>query len=112
MGQSIGSKHPVHASPFREDTSFYNYPSVYFRLDFRGLIFALATCRSFEGYAMTDLAALKASNEQRWANAKLTRARAPEFKALARKAVTNKPRYQSIEANRRQLDFHRCLTLP
>ena len=47
---------------------------------------------------MTDLAALKASNEQRWANAKLTRARAPEFKAPAQKAVTNKARYQSIEA--------------
>jgi len=47
---------------------------------------------------MTDLAALKASNEQRWANAKLTRARLPEFKAPAQKAVTNKARYQSIEA--------------
>jgi hypothetical protein len=34
---------------------------------------------------MTDLAALKALNEQRWANAKLTRARAPEFKAPAQK---------------------------
>jgi lysozyme family protein len=47
---------------------------------------------------MTDLAALKALNEQRWANAKLTRGRAPEFKAPAQKAVNNKARYQSIEA--------------
>jgi len=47
---------------------------------------------------MTDLAALKALNEQRWANAKLTPARKPEFKAPAQKAVTNKARYQSIEA--------------
>jgi len=47
---------------------------------------------------MTDLAALKAINEQRWANAKLTRERAPEFKAPAQKAVDNQARYQSIEA--------------
>jgi lysozyme family protein len=47
---------------------------------------------------MTDLVALKALNERRWANAKLTRARAPEFKAPAQKAVANKARYQAIEA--------------
>ena len=46
---------------------------------------------------MTDLVALKALNEQRWTNAKLTSSRAPEFKAPAQKAVANKARYQSIE---------------
>ena len=46
---------------------------------------------------MTDLVALKASNLQRWAAAKLTPERAPEFKAPAQKAVANKARYQSIE---------------
>jgi lysozyme family protein len=43
----------------------------------------------------TDLAALKALNAQRWANAKLTRG--PEFVAPATKAFANKARYQSIE---------------
>lgn len=47
---------------------------------------------------MTDLPALKALNEQRWARAKLTNDRAAEFKAPAQKAVANKARYQSIEA--------------
>jgi lysozyme family protein len=42
-----------------------------------------------------DFAALKALNEQRWANAKLTRG--PEFQAPAKTAVANKARYQSIE---------------
>ena len=46
---------------------------------------------------MTDLVALKALNEQRWSNAKLTPARAAEFKTPAQKAVKNKARYQSIE---------------
>jgi lysozyme family protein len=45
---------------------------------------------------MADLTALKTANEQRWANAKLTRG--PEFQAPAQKAVTNKARYQSIES--------------
>ncbi|MDP9065629.1 MAG: peptidoglycan-binding protein [Pseudomonadota bacterium] len=44
---------------------------------------------------MTDLAALKNRNEQRWANAKLTRG--TEFKAPAQKAVNNQARYKSIE---------------
>src|SRR3954470_24863066 len=47
---------------------------------------------------MADLVALKALNEQRWTNAKLTPARASEFKSPAQKAVKNKARYQSIEA--------------
>ncbi len=47
---------------------------------------------------MVDLVALKALNEQRWTNAKLTPARAREFKAPAQKAVKNKARYQAIEA--------------
>jgi lysozyme family protein len=46
---------------------------------------------------MPDLTALKSLNEKRWANAKLTRSRAAEFKAPAQKAVTSKARYQSIE---------------
>ncbi len=47
---------------------------------------------------MLDLTALKASNEKRWAAAKLTTKRASEFKAPAQKAVDNKARYQSIQA--------------
>jgi lysozyme family protein len=47
---------------------------------------------------MADLVALKALNEQRWAEAKLTPARAAEFTAPATKAVNNKARYQAIEA--------------
>jgi lysozyme family protein len=47
---------------------------------------------------MVDLVALKAINEQRWAAAKLTPARAAEFTAPATKAVNNKARYQAIEA--------------
>jgi lysozyme family protein len=47
---------------------------------------------------MVDLAALKAVNEQRWANAKLTQERAAEFTKPAQKAVDNKARYQAIEA--------------
>ncbi|MEP6840214.1 MAG: peptidoglycan-binding protein [Bradyrhizobium sp.] len=47
---------------------------------------------------MADLIALKALNEQRWANAKLTQDRAAEFTAPATKAVNNKARYQAIEA--------------
>lgn len=43
-----------------------------------------------------NLAALEALNEQRWANAKLTRG--PEFQAPAKIAVANKARYQSIES--------------
>lgn len=43
---------------------------------------------------MTDLAALKAANEKRWANAKLTRG--PEFAKPAQKAFLNKARYVSI----------------
>jgi hypothetical protein len=34
----LGSRHRVQASPFLEDTAFHNYPSVYFRLDFREFI--------------------------------------------------------------------------
>jgi lysozyme family protein len=51
-----------------------------------------------EGAEMADLTALKALNANRWAAAKLTRARAPEFGPPAKKAVANKARYQSIEA--------------
>jgi lysozyme family protein len=47
---------------------------------------------------MTDLATLKNLNTERWEKAKLTRARAAEFRAPAQKAVDNKARYQSIEA--------------
>ena len=47
---------------------------------------------------MADLTALKALNANRWAAAKLMRARAPEFGPPAKKAVANKARYQSIEA--------------
>ena len=43
---------------------------------------------------MTDLIALKAANEKRWKNAKLTRG--PEFVRYAQKAVANKQRYISI----------------
>jgi lysozyme family protein len=46
---------------------------------------------------MADLAALKALNAKRWASAKLTPARAPEFAAPAKIAVANKARYQSIQ---------------
>jgi lysozyme family protein len=43
---------------------------------------------------MTDLAALKAANAKRWANARLTRG--PEFVKPAQKAFANKARYVSI----------------
>jgi lysozyme family protein len=44
---------------------------------------------------MTDLAALKAANGKRWANARLTRG--AEFSRFAAKAVTNKTRYRDVE---------------
>lgn len=44
---------------------------------------------------MTDLIALKAANEKRWANAKLTRS---SFGPVARRLVAAKARYQSVES--------------
>lgn len=44
---------------------------------------------------MADLVALRAANEKRWANAKLTRG--PEFAKYAAKIVANKARYQDVE---------------
>lgn len=43
---------------------------------------------------MPDLNALKAANERRWANARLTR----NFTGLAKSLLAAKPRYQSVEA--------------
>lgn len=42
-----------------------------------------------------DLVALKAANEKRWANAKLTRG--PEFVPVAKRLVAAKARYQAVE---------------
>lgn len=52
---------------------------------------------------MVDLVALRAANERRWANAKLTRG--PEFERPANKAVANKASYQEIE---RRTGVHWC----
>jgi lysozyme family protein len=43
---------------------------------------------------MTDLVALKATNEKRWAIAKLTR----NFAGIAKALIASKPRYQAVEA--------------
>jgi lysozyme family protein len=43
---------------------------------------------------MTDLIALKAANEKRWQNVKLTR----NFVSVAKSVVAAKPRYQTVEA--------------
>jgi lysozyme family protein len=45
---------------------------------------------------MVDTAPLKAANERRWANAKLTRG--PEFVPVAKRLVAAKARYQAVEA--------------
>jgi lysozyme family protein len=88
----------IRTTQFLEDNSSNRYLRVYLGSGFSRSVLAYRTQIYLRGYAMTDLAALKASNERRWANAKLTPSRAPEFKAPARKAVANKARYQSIEA--------------
>lgn len=45
---------------------------------------------------MPNLVALKAANERRWANAKLTRG--PEFTPVAKRLVADKSRFQGMEA--------------
>ena len=65
----------------------------------------------WEGAEMADLTALKVLNANRWAAAKLTRARAPEFGPPAKKAIASKARYQSIDARSDQLDLCCCVAL-
>jgi lysozyme family protein len=50
---------------------------------------------SYGKRGVTDLAALKARNAARWADAKVTRA--PAFQATARRLVVAKPRYQAVQ---------------